>query len=169
MIPRYSRPDMVAIWSPETRFRIWFEIEAHAADAMAKLGIVIERIKPGHPQQNGRHERFHLTLQTEATQPPAETLREQGALEYTVVVNAPAAVTIIGDRAIAAMPTQNYADLIHKCNVDDEVKVVVIRGEGQDFGDLHRLGRLIAEDSKVEPALRPHADMPKNILFVNQE
>ena len=40
MIPRYSRPDMAAIWSPETRFRIWFEIEAHAADAMAKLGIV---------------------------------------------------------------------------------------------------------------------------------
>ena len=33
MIPRYSRPEMVAIWSPETRFRIWFEIEAHAADA----------------------------------------------------------------------------------------------------------------------------------------
>src|SRR5712691_4910063 len=40
MIPRYSRPDMTAIWSPETRFRIWFEIEAHAADAMAELGIV---------------------------------------------------------------------------------------------------------------------------------
>ena len=40
MIPRYSRPEMAAIWSPETRFRIWFEIEAHAADAMAQLGIV---------------------------------------------------------------------------------------------------------------------------------
>src|ERR1700742_1462600 len=40
MIPRYSRPDMVAIWSPETRFRIWFEIEAHAADAMANLGMI---------------------------------------------------------------------------------------------------------------------------------
>ncbi|WP_295809905.1 adenylosuccinate lyase [uncultured Nitratireductor sp.] len=40
MIPRYSRPDMVAIWSPESKFRIWFEIEAHAADAMAELGIV---------------------------------------------------------------------------------------------------------------------------------
>ncbi len=40
MIPRYSRPDMVAIWSPETKFRIWFEIEAHAADAMAELGII---------------------------------------------------------------------------------------------------------------------------------
>ncbi|HVW91155.1 MAG TPA: adenylosuccinate lyase, partial [Devosia sp.] len=40
MIPRYSRPDMVAIWSPETRFRIWFEIEAHATDALAELGVV---------------------------------------------------------------------------------------------------------------------------------
>ena len=40
MIPRYSRPDMAAIWSPETRFRIWFDIEAHAADAMAELGVI---------------------------------------------------------------------------------------------------------------------------------
>ena len=40
MIPRHTRPDMAAIWSPETRFRIWFEIEAHAADAMAELGII---------------------------------------------------------------------------------------------------------------------------------
>ncbi|WP_316013144.1 adenylosuccinate lyase [Roseobacter sp. HKCCA0434] len=40
MIPRYSRPDMVAIWSPETKFRIWYEIEAHACDAQAKLGVI---------------------------------------------------------------------------------------------------------------------------------
>jgi adenylosuccinate lyase len=40
MIPRYSRPEMTAIWEPATRFRIWFEIEAHAASAMVKLGIV---------------------------------------------------------------------------------------------------------------------------------
>jgi adenylosuccinate lyase len=40
MIPRYSRPEMTAVWSPETRFRIWFEIEAHAADAMAELGVI---------------------------------------------------------------------------------------------------------------------------------
>ena len=40
MIPRYSRPDMVAIWSPETKFRIWFEIEAHACDAQAALGVI---------------------------------------------------------------------------------------------------------------------------------
>ncbi len=40
MIPRYARNDMVAIWSPETKFRIWFEIEAHAADALAGLGVI---------------------------------------------------------------------------------------------------------------------------------
>ncbi len=40
MIPRYSRPAMVAIWEPETRFRIWFEIEAHACDALAELGVI---------------------------------------------------------------------------------------------------------------------------------
>jgi adenylosuccinate lyase len=40
MIPRYSRPEMVAIWSPETKFRIWFEIEAYACDALADLGVI---------------------------------------------------------------------------------------------------------------------------------
>ena len=42
MIQRYSRPAMVAIWAPENRFRIWFEIEAHACDAQAKLGVIPE-------------------------------------------------------------------------------------------------------------------------------
>ncbi|MET4128167.1 adenylosuccinate lyase [Roseovarius sp. MBR-6] len=40
MIPRYSRPEMVQIWEPSTKFRIWFEIEAHACDAMANLGVI---------------------------------------------------------------------------------------------------------------------------------
>ena len=40
MIPRYSRPEMTAIWEPQTRFKIWFEIEAHAADALAELGTI---------------------------------------------------------------------------------------------------------------------------------
>jgi adenylosuccinate lyase len=50
MIPRYSRPEMTAIWSPETRFRIWFEIEAHACDAQAALGV----IPKGMPKPSGR-------------------------------------------------------------------------------------------------------------------
>lgn len=40
MIPRYSRPEMVSLWSPETKYRIWFEIEAHACDALAELGVI---------------------------------------------------------------------------------------------------------------------------------
>jgi len=43
MIPRYSRPEMVSIWSPETKFRIWYEIEAHACDAQAKIGVIPEK------------------------------------------------------------------------------------------------------------------------------
>ncbi len=40
MIPRYSRPEMVALWAPEAKFQIWFEIEAHACDAQAELGVI---------------------------------------------------------------------------------------------------------------------------------
>jgi adenylosuccinate lyase len=40
MIPRYSRPDMVAIWEPANKYRIWFEVEAHACDALADLGVI---------------------------------------------------------------------------------------------------------------------------------
>ena len=40
MIPRYTRPEMAAIWSPESKFQIWFEIEAHACDAQANLGVI---------------------------------------------------------------------------------------------------------------------------------
>jgi adenylosuccinate lyase len=43
MIPRYTRPEMASIWEPQTRFKIWFEIEAHAADALAELGVIPKR------------------------------------------------------------------------------------------------------------------------------
>ena len=40
MIPRYSRAEMVSIWEPQSKFQIWFEIEAHACDALADLGVI---------------------------------------------------------------------------------------------------------------------------------
>jgi adenylosuccinate lyase len=40
MIPRHARPQMTAVWKAETRFRIWFEIEAYACDALAEIGVV---------------------------------------------------------------------------------------------------------------------------------
>ena len=42
MIPRYTRPEMAAIWAPENRYRIWFEIEALAAEGMAQVGAIPE-------------------------------------------------------------------------------------------------------------------------------
>ena len=43
MIPRYSRPEMASLWSDDTRYQIWFEIEAHACDALAKLKVIPEK------------------------------------------------------------------------------------------------------------------------------
>src|ERR1043165_5142813 len=59
MIPRYSRPEMAAIWDPQTRFRIWFEIEAHASDAMAELGI-IPKEAAYTIWEKGRHAKFYV-------------------------------------------------------------------------------------------------------------
>src|SRR5262249_24375654 len=59
MIPRYTRPEMAAIWDPQTRYRIWFEIEAHAADAMADLGI-IPKAAPKAIWDKGKHAKFDI-------------------------------------------------------------------------------------------------------------
>ena len=59
MIPRYSRPEMVSIWSPETKFRIWYEIEAHACDAQAKIGVIPKK----SAQAVGKQKILNLTLQ----------------------------------------------------------------------------------------------------------
>jgi adenylosuccinate lyase len=59
MIPRYTGPEMAAIWDPQTRYRIWFEIEAHAADAMADLGI-IPKAAAKAIWDKGKHAKFDI-------------------------------------------------------------------------------------------------------------
>src|SRR5262245_53105307 len=59
MIPRYTRPEMAAIWDPQTRYRIWFEIEAHAADAMAELGV-IPKAAAEAIWDKGKHAKFDV-------------------------------------------------------------------------------------------------------------
>jgi len=59
MIPRYSRPEMTAVWSPETRFRIWFEIEAYASEAMAAIGL-IPKAAAQAIWEKGRQARFDV-------------------------------------------------------------------------------------------------------------
>jgi adenylosuccinate lyase len=54
MIPRYSRPEMARIWEPETRYRIWFEIEAHAASAMADIGVIPREAASAIWEKGGR-------------------------------------------------------------------------------------------------------------------
>jgi len=53
MIPRYSRPEMAALWSPETRYSIWLEIETAATEAMAELGIVPEEAAKAVRERGG--------------------------------------------------------------------------------------------------------------------
>ncbi len=59
MIPRYTRPEIAAIWDAQTRYRLWFEIEAHAADAMAELGIIPKKAAE-KIWQKGRDARFDV-------------------------------------------------------------------------------------------------------------
>jgi len=59
MIPRYTRPEMAAIWDPQTRYRIWFEIEAHAADAMAELGVIAKAAAKAI-WEKGKHAKFDV-------------------------------------------------------------------------------------------------------------
>jgi adenylosuccinate lyase len=59
MILRYTRPEMAAIWDPQTRYRIWFEIEAHAADAMAELGV-IPKAAAKAIWEKGKHAKFDV-------------------------------------------------------------------------------------------------------------
>jgi adenylosuccinate lyase len=54
MIPRYSRPEMTGVWSPETRFRIWFEIEAHACDALAEIGVIPKKAAKAIWEKGGK-------------------------------------------------------------------------------------------------------------------
>ena len=81
---------------------------AHAIYGLSKLsvwwlrlGIAIERIKPGHPQQNGRHERMHLTLKKEATKPAAANVLQQQARfdAFVAQYNREAAASSLGDES----------------------------------------------------------------------
>ena len=73
-VPRVLRTDNGTPFATTGAARL-----SHLAVWWLKLGIALDRIDPGHPEQNGRHERFHLTLQEETSEPPAPTPRAQQA------------------------------------------------------------------------------------------
>src|ERR1700758_4809497 len=73
-----------------------------------RLGIAIERIKPGRPQQNGRHERMHLTLKKEATRPPGLNSLQQQARFEALAMKFPAEIYKPSPRAYRGLPELSY-------------------------------------------------------------
>ena len=135
MIPRYTRPEMAAIWSPETRFRIWFEIEAHAADAMAELGVI-----PKEAAQKiwakGKHATFDIARIDEIER---ET-------KHDVIAFLTHLAEIVGPEARFVHQGMTSSDVLDTC-----LNVQLVRA-----ADL-----LIADVDKLEAALKRRAEEHK--------
>src|SRR6186997_3197899 len=123
MIPRYSRPEMAAIWSPETRFRIWFEIEAHAADAMAELGIV-PKAAAKKIWDKGRKARFDVARIEEIER---ET-------KHDVIAFLTHLAEIVGPQARFVHQGMTSSDVLDTC-----LNIQLMRAAALLIGDVERL------------------------------
>src|SRR6186997_1811747 len=123
MIPRYSRPEMAAIWSPETRFRIWFEIEAHAADAMAELGIV-PKAAAKKIWDKGRKARFDVARIEEI----------EREVKHDVIAFLTHLAEIVGDEARFVHQGMTSSDVLDTC-----LNVQLVRAADILLADLDAL------------------------------
>ena len=101
-----------------------------------KLGIVPERIQPGHPEQNGRHERFHRTLKTECLQPPASDLAAQQACfdKFQQVYNAERPHQALAQQSPASVYTPSsraYPAHLKDPSYPNDAKIRRVRSNGQ--------------------------------------
>jgi adenylosuccinate lyase len=135
MIPRYSRPEMAAIWSPQTRFRIWFEIEAHAADAMAELGI-IPKAAAKKIREKGKNAQFDIARIEEI----------EREVKHDVVAFLTHLAEIVGPEARFVHQGMTSSDVLDTC-----FNVQLVRA-----ADL-----LIADVDKLNAALRKRAEQYK--------
>jgi adenylosuccinate lyase len=140
MIPRYSRPEMTAIWSPETRFRIWFEIEAHAADAMAELGI-IPKAAAAKIWAKGKKAKFDAAR-------IAEIERET---KHDVIAFLTHLAEIIGPEARFVHQGMTSSDVLDTC-----LNVQLVRAADILIGDVDRLNAALkkrAYEYKFTPTI----------------
>ncbi len=140
MIPRYSRPDMAAIWSPETRFRIWFEIEAHAANAMAELGI-IPKAAAAKIWSKGKKAKFDVGR-------IAEIERET---KHDVIAFLTHLAEIIGPEARFVHQGMTSSDVLDTC-----FNVQLVRAADLLIGDVDRLNAALkkrAYEYKLTPTI----------------
>src|SRR3989440_3923871 len=104
MIPRYTRPQMAAIWDPQTRYRIWFEIEAHAADAMADLGI-IPKAAAKAIWDKGKHAKFDVARIEEI----------EREVKHDVIAFLPHLAEIVGPQARFVHQGMTSSDVLDTC------------------------------------------------------
>src|ERR1044072_3400965 len=144
MIPRSSRPEMTAIWSPETRFRIWFEIEAHAAAAMADLGIV-PKAAAKKIWEKGRKAKFDVAGIDEIER---ET-------KHDVIAFLTHLAEIVGPDARFVHAGMTSSDVLDTC-----FNVQLVRAADLLIADVDRLLRAVkrgaCEHNLPPPAGRPH-------------
>src|SRR5580693_1166652 len=140
MIPRYSRPQMAAIWSPETRFRIWFEIEAHAAAAMAELGM-IPKAAAKKIWAKGKTAQFDIDRIDEIER---ET-------KHDVIAFLTHLAEIIGPEARFVHQGMTSSDVLDTC-----LNVQLVRGADILIGDVERLNAALkkrAYEYKLTPTI----------------
>jgi adenylosuccinate lyase len=104
MIPRYTRPQMAEIWDPQTRYRIWFEIEAHAADAMAELGLIPKEAAKAI-WDNGRNATFDI----------ARIDAIEGEVKHDVIAFLTHLAEIVGPQARFVHQGMTSSDVLDTC------------------------------------------------------
>ncbi len=140
MIPRYTRPEMAAIWSPETRFRIWFEIEAYAADAMAELGM-IPKAAAKKIWAKGKHAKFDIARIEEIER---ET-------KHDVVAFLTHLAEIVGPEARFVHQGMTSSDVLDTC-----LNVQLVRAADLLLADVDKLLAALkkrAEEHKYTPTI----------------
>ncbi len=140
MIPRYTRPEMAAIWSPQTRLRIWFEIEAHAADAMAELGI-IPKAAAAKIWAKGKNAKFDIARIDEI----------EREVKHDVVAFLTHLTEIIGPEARFVHQGMTSSDVLDTC-----LNVQLVRAADLLIADVDKLNIALekrAEEHKFTPTI----------------
>src|ERR1700726_3115691 len=140
MIPRYTRPELAAIWDPRTRYRIWFEIEAHSADAMAELGI-IPKSAAQEIWQKGKN----------ATFDPARIDAIEREVKHDVIAFLTHLSEIVGPQARFVHQGMTSSDVLDTC-----FNVQLVRAADILIGDVDKLLAAIrrrAFEHKLTPTI----------------
>ena len=133
MIPRYARPEMVAIWSPETKFRIWYEIEAHACDAQADLGVI--------PRENAQ-----AVWKARDVQFDVDRIDEiEAVTKHDVIAFLTNLAEYVGEEARFVHQGMTSSDVLDTC-----LAVQLARASDILIADLDRL---LAEDDRLAPGV----------------